>query len=155
MKKTEKTYEKTDPGIFWFLNTSGYRQWLILVCFMCKKAFKSFQDLADCCDNCMYNHMDAGQLPDFELHDITTRLAIMYERTLEYSEYQLSAKCNRLRTIKPQNPRTMAKQALACEEALNGFARQKWPDYGLANINFQFDWRKRLAKVVIRITTVE
>ncbi len=99
--------------------------------------------------------MDAGQVPDFELHDVTAKLSMMYERTLEYSERQLSAKRDRLRTTNPRKPRAMAEKALACEEALNGFARQRWPDHDLADIKFPSDWRKRLAKAAIRITTVE
>ncbi len=83
--KTGNAYERIDPGILWFLNTSGCRRWLILACFICKKAFKPFPDLADCYENCMYNHMDAGQVLEFELHNVTARLAMMYERTLEYS----------------------------------------------------------------------
>ncbi len=86
---------------------------------------------------------------------MTAKLAMMYERTLEYSKRQLSAERNRLCTTNPQNPKTMAEKALACEEALNGFAKQRWPDHGLADIKFLSDWKKRLAKVVICITTVE
>ena len=103
----------------------------------------------------MYNHTDAGQVPDFDLHNVTTRLAMMYERTLEYSNLQISAERNRLRATNPRNPRTIAEQALACEKALDSFARQRWPDHSLANIKFPFDWRKQLAKVAIGITTVE
>ena len=87
----------------------------------------------------MYNHTDAGQVPDFELHDVTARLAMMYERTLEYSELQISAKRNRLHTTNPQNSKTIAKQAPAYEEALDSFARQRWPDHSLADIKFPSD----------------
>ena len=71
----------------------------------------------------MYNHIDAGQVPDFELHDMTTRLAMMYERTLEYLELQISAERNCLRATNPRNPRTIAKQTLAYEKALKSVAR--------------------------------
>ncbi len=64
---------------------------------------------------------------------------MMYERTLEYLEHQLSAERDHLHTINPQNSRTMAEKALGCEEALNDFARQRWPDYGLADIKFLSD----------------
>ncbi len=103
----------------------------------------------------MYNYMDAGQVPKFELHDVTARLAMMYERTLKYSELQLSAEHDRLRATNSRNPRTMAEQALAYEAALDGFAIQRWPDHNLANIKFPSVWRKRLAKVAIQIITVE
>ena len=154
-KKTENVYKRTDLGIIWFLNTFGCRQQLILVCFMCKKKFKPFPNLANCCDNYIYNHTDVGQISDFELHDMIAKLAIMYERTLEYSELQISAECNRLRATNSWNPRTIAEQALAYEEAWDSFARQRWSDHSLADIKFLSDWRMRLAKVAIRITTVE
>lgn len=70
----------------WFLNTSGCKQGLVLTCFMCKKIFKPFPDLAKYYSNCMYNHMDAGQVPEFELHNVTAKQAIMYEKPLEYSK---------------------------------------------------------------------
>ena len=136
LAKTGNAYKRTDPGILWFFNTSGCRQRLILACFMCKKAFKPFPDLVDCCDNCMYNHVDAGQVPEFELYDVTARQAMMYEKTLEYSELRLSAERTRLRITTPRNLKTTAKQALACEEALNGFASQKWPDHSIADVKF-------------------
>ena len=62
--------------------------------------------------------MDTGQVPEFELHDVTVKLAIMYEKILEYLKLQLSAKCDHLRVTNPQNPRTMAKQILVCKAAL-------------------------------------
>ena len=104
-----------------------------------QKAFKLYPDLADCCDNYMYNHMDAGQVTDFELHDMTTRLVMMYERTLQYSELQISAKRNCLQTTNPQNTRTIVEQTLAYEKALESVARQRWPDYSLTNIKFPSD----------------
>ncbi len=103
----------------------------------------------------MYNHMDAGQVPEFELYNVTARLAMMYKRTLKYSEVQLSAKHDHLRATKLRNPRTMAEQGLTYKAALDGFAIQRWPDHNLVNIKFLSARRKRLAKVPIRITTVE
>ena len=38
---------------------------------------------------------------------------------------------------------------------MESIARQRWPDQNLVNIKFPSDWRKRLAKVGIHITTVE
>ena len=85
--KTGNAYERTDPGILWFLNTSGCRRRLILACFMCKKAFKPFPDLVDYCNDRMYNHMVVGQVPEFELHGVTAKLAMMYEKMLKYLEF--------------------------------------------------------------------
>ena len=122
-KKTRNKYEKTDPGIFWFLNTSGYRQQLILVCFICKKAFKLFPDLVNCCDNSIYNYTDANKISGFELHDMTAKLAMIYKKILNYSELQHFAKCDHLHATNPQNPKTITKQIFIWEEVLDDFAR--------------------------------
>lgn len=92
LAKTRNTYEITNPKILWFLNASRCRQWLILVCFIYKKAFKLFSNLANCCDHCIYNNINTSQVPEFDLHNIPARPAIMYERTLKYLKLQFSAK---------------------------------------------------------------
>lgn len=84
----------------------------------------------------MYNHIDVGQVPEFESQHVTAKLAIMYERTLEYLDLQLFAKRDRLCATNPQNPKTIAKQALVCKLALNDFVIQRWSDHNLANIKF-------------------
>lgn len=99
LAKTRNTYETTNPKILWFLNASECKQWLILVCFIYKKAFKPFSNLANCCDHCIYNNINTNQVPEFELHNIPARLAIMYEITLKYLKLQLSAKHDYLRII--------------------------------------------------------
>lgn len=60
--------------------------------------------------------MNTSKVPDFELYDVTTRLAMMYKRILKYSKRQLFIKRKCLHTTNPRNLRTMAKQALAYEE---------------------------------------
>lgn len=52
--------------------------------------------------------MDASQIAELELYDVTTKLAIMYKRILEYSELQVSTKCYCLYATNPRNLRTMA-----------------------------------------------
>lgn len=66
--------------------------------------------------------MNAGQVPEFELYNMTTRLAIIYKKTLEYSELQLSAECDHLHATNSQNPKIMAEQALAYKSTLDSFA---------------------------------
>lgn len=73
----------------------------------------------------MYNYIDAGQVSEFELYNVTTKYTMIYKKVLEYSELQLFAKYNRLCITIPQNLKTIAKQAFAYEKALNGFASQK------------------------------
>lgn len=154
-KQIKNAYEKTNLRIFQFLNTSQYKQQLILVYFICKIAFKLFPDLADCCKNCMYNHTDASQVPDFELHDITARLLIICKRILKYLKLQLLAKCNCLCKTNLSNLKTIAKQALICKKALHSFARQRQPKHIFFDIEILSGQRKQLAKVAIYITTIE
>lgn len=53
--------------------------------------------------------MVASQIPEFELHGVTAKLAMIYERTLECSELCLSAECDQLCAINPQNQKTIAR----------------------------------------------
>ena len=70
----------------------------------------------------MYSYMNTGQLLEFELDNVTAKLAMMYKRILKYSKLQLSAKRNCLYSINPQNAKIIAKQALAYKVVLDGFA---------------------------------
>ncbi|WP_375449376.1 hypothetical protein [uncultured Nostoc sp.] len=156
MRKTGNAYQKTNPAVLWFLNTTGCRRCLILACFMCKQAFKIRPDISNCCDNCVYNSVDAGQIPAFELHDVTAKMGMRYEKTLEYSELQLSVERQRLLAPNlPKNPRTMVELADACEAAFDGFAIRTWPNDYLANLKFPPAWRQHLAKATARVSTVE
>lgn len=65
---------------------------------MHKKILKSFLDLADYYSNYIYNHIDASQIPDFQLYDMTVKLLIIYKTIFKYLECQLSAEYNCLRT---------------------------------------------------------
>ncbi len=129
---------------------------MILACFMCKMAFDDRLEHDNCCDNCMYNNAEVRQVPEFDGYDITARLSMMYEHTIEYSNLLLSNERDRLLAANPiGNPRTAVEQTLACETALNNFAQQTWLDDGLADLRFPVPWRQRLAKVAIQIKTVE
>lgn len=155
MIKIANTSKKTNLVILLLLNTSKYRQWLILAYFICKMAFKSWLDLATYYNNYIYNHLNISQVPMFELHNITAKLAIIYEKILKYSKIQLFAKCKHSYTINQiKNLKMLFKQALECEIALNSFAIYKWPENSLANIKFLFIQRKLLAKMAINIITI-
>ena len=60
LAKTRNIYEKINSRILWFLNTSQYKQRLILAYFIYKEAIKLFPDLANCYDKFMYNHINVG-----------------------------------------------------------------------------------------------
>lgn len=121
--KTEKSYQKTDPAILWFLNTTGCQRQMVLACFMCKMAFDDRIDWENCYDNCMYNRGEAGQVPVFEVYNVTAKLRMMYAGTTEYTDLLLSGERQRLFAENlPGGPKTAAKQTCVYEEALNNFA---------------------------------
>lgn len=104
----------------------------------------------------MYNHGEAGQVPVFEAYNVTAKLGMMYAGTAEYSDLLLSSERQKLLARNPlRGPKTAAKQTRACEEALNNFALQTWPNNGLTNLGFLITWRQLLAKVAFQITSVE
>lgn len=80
--------------------------------------------------------MVAGQVPEFELHSMTAKQAMIFEKMLEYSELLLSPDRERLCTTNPQNQKSIAEQILVCQAALDSFAIQKWLDDSLADIKF-------------------
>lgn len=95
---------------------------MVLACFICKKAFDDRVDREYCCDNCMYNSVEAGQVPDFEAYNVTAKLGMMYVRTIEYSDLLLSNERERLLATNPRGPQTTVDQTPACKKALNNFA---------------------------------
>ncbi len=59
VSKNGNSYQRTDPAVLWFLNTTSCQRQMVLVCFMCKMAFDDRIDRKNCCDNCMYNREEA------------------------------------------------------------------------------------------------
>ncbi len=154
--KTGNLYQKTDLAVLWFLNTTGCQCRIVLACFMCKMAFDDRINCEYYSDNYMYNHGEAGQVPVFKAYDVTAKLSMMYAGTVEYSDLLFSSKHQRLLAENPlRGPRIVAKQTRACEEALNNFALQTWPNNGFASIKFSITWKQRLAKVAFQIKLVE
>lgn len=109
---------------------------MVLVCFICKKAFDDRMNCEYCCNNYMYNSVEARQVPDFEAYNITAKLGIIYVCKIEYFNFLLSNECERLLTINPKGPQTTVDQTCVCEEALNNIALQTWPDNGLISLKF-------------------
>lgn len=55
-----------------------------------------FDDKIDCeyyYDNCIYNCEEIGQIPVFEVYDITAKLGMMYIGIVKYFNLLLSSKC--------------------------------------------------------------
>lgn len=93
----------------------------------------------------------------FKTYNVTAKLSIMYASIIaKYSDLLFSSKCQRLLTRNPpRGPKTVTKQTLICEEALNNFTLQTWPNNGLASLKFPIIWRQYLVKVVFRIISVK
>lgn len=96
---------------------------MVLACFMYKMTFDDKIDRENCCNNCIYNRREAGQVPVFEAYNVTAKLGIMYAGTTEYSDLLLSGERQRLFAGNPsRGPRTTGDQTSVYEEALNNFA---------------------------------
>ncbi len=102
--KIGNSYQKTNPAVLWFLNTTRCRRRMVLACFICKQAFDDRLDREYYCDNYMYNSVEARQVPDFEAYDVTAKLGMMYAHTMEYSDLLLSNECKRLLAANPRGP---------------------------------------------------
>ncbi len=97
---------------------------MVLACFICNKAFDDRLDREYCYDNYMYNNIKTRQVSDFEAHDITAKLGIIYARTMEYPNLFFFNECKRLLAVNPRGPQTIVDQTCACKKALNNFALQ-------------------------------
>lgn len=98
--RTETAYEKIDPAILWFINTTGCQQFLILILFLCEKVYKAKKRNNMSCNACMYAHTKNRNIPGFALHHATAQMSIRYEQTEEYMEYMRSAEQTKLLAIK-------------------------------------------------------
>ncbi len=65
---------------------------MILACFIKKMTFNNKINCEYCCDNCIYNYREAGQVPMFEAYDVIAKLGIMYASTAKYSNRLLNSK---------------------------------------------------------------
>ena len=70
-------YHKADLTVLWFVNTVGCRWRPILTCFMQASAF-TMSCRPDCYDNCIYKGDRNGDVPVYNIHDITARQFICY-----------------------------------------------------------------------------
>lgn len=104
---------------------------------MYKMAFDDRMDFEYYCYNCIYNHIEIGQVPNFKAYNITAKLGMMYMYTIEYSDLLFFSECQRL-LIKNsiRGSQTTANQIRVCEKALNNFMLRIWPVNGLASLNF-------------------
>lgn len=123
---------------------------MILACFMCKIAFDHRLKRDNYYDNCMYSNAELEQVLKFNGYNITARLGIIYEYTIEYSNLLFSSKRDRLLTANLiKNPKTTNKQILSCKTVLNDFILQTWPDNSFVDLKSPIFRRQRLAKAAI------
>ena len=123
--KTGNLYQRTNLAVLWFLNTTSCWRQMILACFICKMAFDNRMNYENCCDNCIYNCGESGQVSVSEAYNVIAKLGIMYTNKMEYSDLLFSGERQRLLAGNPpRGPKTVAKQTYACKEALINFALQ-------------------------------
>ncbi len=70
-------YHKFDPIGFWFVNTVGYQRRLILTYSMQASIF-NISCPFDSYDNCIYNDNRNGDVPVYDIYDITEKQSIRY-----------------------------------------------------------------------------
>lgn len=99
--KTENSYQRINPAILWFLNTTSYQSQIVLACFIYKMAFNNRIDYEICCDNCMYEREETRQIPIFKSYNMTVRPSIIYVSIIEYSDILVSSKRQRLHIENP------------------------------------------------------
>lgn len=88
-------YHKVDPTVLWFVNTVGCRRRLILACAMQASAF-TISCPFDCCDNCICEGDPNGDVPVYDIHDITARQSIRYFDSKDWESEEILVECNRL-----------------------------------------------------------
>lgn len=133
--KTGNLYQRINPAILGFLNTTSCWRQIVLACFICKIAFDNKIDYENYCDNCIYNRREIKQVSVFEAYNITAKLSIIYTGTTEYFSLLLLNKCQRLLIGNlPRRLKVAAKQTYIFEEVLNKFALQTWPNNGLTSL---------------------
>lgn len=148
-------YHKIDPAILWYVNTTGCHRRMILVCFICTKAFRQMEH-THCCDNCMYKRVPLGDTPDFELQGVTTKMSMRFYQTREWEENRVEEEYIQrvdhevTRAIKTSNT-----QRLACETALNNFATRTWPKDCIDELTFPLKWRLKITKQGAKIKSVD
>lgn len=90
--KTGNLYQKTNPAVFWILNTTGCWRWIVLACLMYKIVLDDRINREYYSDNCIYNHREAWQVPVFQAYDMIAKLGRIYANTREYSNFLFSSK---------------------------------------------------------------
>ena len=149
-------YHKVDPTVLWFVNTVGCRRRLILACSMQASAFTMSCPL-DCYNNCIYKGDWNGDVPVYDIHDITARQSIRYFDSEDWESQEILVEYNWLVAQRahqaleqtPNDGQTM------CRQVLDDWALSTWPNFGLDKLKFPLMWRQKLCKAGRRITSVE
>lgn len=73
-------------------------------------------------DNYIFKGVEAEQVPEFNMYNMTARMEIMYKHIAKYANLLFSTKHNKFFVITPmKNPRTAAKQIIKYKITLNNF----------------------------------
>lgn len=87
-------YYQVDLAILWFINLVSCCQQLTFALFIYKCAFCPINPEV-CYDNYVYENVEFGQIPLFDLHGTTRHKLRTYFQTTEWQDLLLAAKCNR------------------------------------------------------------
>ena len=140
-KKQLDFYHKVDPTMFWFVNTIGYRQRLILVCSMQASAFTILYPL-DCFDNYINKNDWNKDVPVYNIHNITAKQFICYFDFEDGESEEILVEYNWLVLQRPHQAleQTPNNEETICRQMLNNWVLSTWPNFGLDKLKFFLMW---------------
>lgn len=90
-----------------------------------------------CYDNCIYNYIEAGQVPDFQEYNISAKLGMIYICKIKYSNLLFFSGCQILLIANLiRDLQTIIHQTFVCIEVLNNFILYILPNNRLTSLNF-------------------
>ena len=91
--KVSSPYQKIDPAVLFYLNTSGCRCRAVMAAFMDAAAFTGTR-LQDCCDNAIYSTSESsgvGGVPEWSRHGVHASDSVRYLCTDQFFNGQVDA----------------------------------------------------------------
>ena len=103
----------------------------------------------DYCDNCIYKGDWNGDVPVYNIHDITARQSIRYFDSEDWESQEILVEYNRLVAQRAHQAleRTPNDEQTMCRQALDDWALSTWPNFRLDKLKFPLMWRQKLCKL--------
>ena len=131
--KVPSPYHRIDPGVLFYLNSSGCRCRAVMAAFMDAAAFStSGTRPQDCCDNAIYSTSSGSSVPEWSRHGVHASDSIQYLSTDQFLNCQVEVQLNRAAAVAGRQTRTTGKSnptilSNAVREALNEWISRQFP----------------------------